>query len=1208
MGPPLLIAAIAFTAVSIVYTVQQQRKAKKAAEAARRAAEEARKGFEIAVEGEAISLPVVYGRTFIAGAKVFHDIKSNYTHANIVSGNIEFQSNMGSSKSGEKNEFLFIQQAVCYGPIHNVIDWRLDDQPSDLPELAYGQRINFYKSGGIADPMMAANFSSRGTAVFTDAAYASMVFRLNRDEPQYQGPPNVGFYIEGKLVRDIVKSGDNYSLADYSYSNNPALCLLDYLLDSKYGRGLSLGSIDLESFYNSKVICSSIVQQNVGVSGRIWSKRGIFVRALPLYECNIVLNTEKPIRDNITEILFTMGDADLVWSGGKYKLQLQYPQGIGDILLGGVLTDDDIVRSSLTVEYPSANDRMNFCTIKFSDEATDFKENTASWPPKGSSIYNTLLAQDNNVPLENSFNESGIVDYYHALAKAEELVRLSRSTATYSFKVNLKNTFYEPGDIVLVNSSIAAINNEYLKVREVKVNSDSTAEIVATKFDPAQLAWNAKDDQIVPVRNTYDFQIQPPLGNSVIFTPSSSSSVTGGIGILSWSPPLDQTPASYIIEYRKLPDVLFTSLGTSSSTTFEVFSLTAGRYQFAVRSRSTFGQLSSRSFSGLIDINDGTLFAPIKTTYDKIVLSAGKVITNLYIQINTPQIGGFINAYEVDVRLKDETDWISLGIASNSLFEYPNVIDGRTYEIRSRVINKVGATSPYSFGTHNVVGKLAPPSNVTNFFYTISNNSLNFKWDPIPDLDADLYEVRYGINWEDSILVVRTKENFYELNNPVEGTLTYFIKAVDTTGNYSLEKSFVEVEISAPSAVSLNSSFSGENYILSWNVPQSQLSVEEYIIEKDEIEIARAKTTIFSSKADWVGLKEFSVMAVDSAGNIGPRTNTSLFVSVAPPTSINVQVIDNNVLLSWLPVQGSLPTIGYEIRRGSSWEFGQVVGLIYSEFATIFEIESGIYNYWIAAKDSAGNYGAIASISASVSEPPDFVLALNYDSPFEGTRVNAVEDADKGIILPVDPTRTWTDQFTTQNWDNIQDAIDRGLEAFILPGVSSGSYEEIVDYGLTLGSMKVTVLPTITEVGTDLSYSFTISLSDDNITYIDYEDTFEVFGTSFRYIKIRLDVSSSSQDSVLRLERLRLILSAKEKSDSGTVEVSASDTSGTVVYFNQDFLDIESIVLTPRGTAAAIAIYDFVDVPNPTFFSIYLFNPITGQRISGTVSWSATGF
>jgi hypothetical protein len=1195
------IIQIAITIASIAYQASEARKAKKrAAEAA-----DARKGVEIPVEGQSVSLPVAYGRNLIGGAQVYHNTRSSYSHAGPASNSVVFQSNMSSNRSGEKNEYLYVQQALCYGPINNVIDWKLDDQNSDTEELKYGQRLHVYKTGGTADPMMTANFSERSTALFTNTSYASMVFRLNRDEQQYGGVPAVSFFIEGKLVRPVILSGSTYSLGSYIYSNNPALCLLDYLLDTTYGRGLSTSEIDLASFYKGAAVCASIVQSAVKVEGRIWSKRGITQRNLPLYECNLVIDTEKPIRENIITLLSAMGDADLVWSSGRYKLQLQYPAGVGLIEVAGEIGNDDIVRSDLGIKYPSASERMNFCTIKFADEAQDFADNTASWPPKGSTVFNTLRSQDNNIPLENSFNEEGITDYYHALAKAEELVRVSRSSVVYTFTTKLSTTFYEPGDILFVNSSIANIVNEYLKIIEIKVTGEGTAEITAVKFDPNQLAWNAKDDQIVPVRNNYNFRILPP--SSITFNYYPELATTGGLGYLQWVPPEEIQPANYIVEFRVNGTTTWETLGTTSDNRIDIFSLKTGSYDFSIRSRSTLGSTSARAIITNIFVTDGTDVAPSIQITDEIVLSSGKVITNLYVEILSPPINNFITNYEVQVRKQGDLKWISLGVSKESIREYVNVIDQAVYEVQARVINKVGAVSEYTLGSHSVIGKTSPPANVINFTACSCRDGIRLRWQAINDLDRDLYEVRTGSSWINSELVVRTKETEFIIERPLVGQKAFYIKAIDTTGNYSLNETFTEITVNAPAQVIVTSTIVGENYLLQWNEPFSVQQIEEYIIKQNDVEITRIKSTSFTSKVQWLGVNSFSVIAVDLAGNQSSESITQVTITASPPTSIQSQVVDNNVLLFWNPVKGTLPTIGYELRKGNSLNSSTLIGFLNGEFSVVFESISGEYTYWVLPKDSANNSGEAASVTTSVSQPPDYLLAIDYYSDFSGTRSNVVDAAGEGVLLPFNSSRTWTSQFTSNTWTNIQSAIDSSYTLYIQPSVLTGYYEEIYDYGAILGAMRVKLIPTIEILAGNPSYQIDISISTNGINYIDYFNQSQIFGTNFRYIKFRITATTTSDLDVLYLSKLNLVLDAKLKTDSGSITANASDIGGTTVNFNENFLDITSITVSANSTSPLFAIYDFVDIPNPTFFKILVFNS-SGTRVNAQVSWSARGY
>lgn len=98
---------------------------------------------------------------------------------------------------------------------------------------------------------------------------------------------------------------------------------------------------------------------------------------------------------------------------------------------------------------------------------------------------------------------------------------------------------------------------------------------------------------------------------------------------------------------------------------------------------------------------------------------------------------------------------------------------------------------------------------------------------------------------------------------------------------------------------------------------------------------------------------------------------------------------------------------------------------------------------------------------------------------------------------------------------------------------------------------------------------------------------------------------------------IRLRLDVKIKKDSGNViHDHIANPTGTLVTFEQDFIDVRSIITTaavgnatyPPVGEARVAIYDFVDVPNPTDFRVLMFRLSDGAPVSGPVSWQAEGF
>jgi len=422
-------------AVSVASTTYSLIKAKQQKDAAKKAAD-AKRGYEMPIEGESSNLAIVYGKSKIGGVRVYHASSGDYKYiasnaqktfntgnSNISINSYEFRpagrtsqaviagaSYLNQSYEGKKNEMLFIQQALCQAPIGAIYDVIVDESRmlddytlgtdfyiNEINKIEAALRLDCHYSGGEHDAIMAANYNERKNAKFFDMTYVSAFVRLDRRNPQFSSTPILQFLIEGKRIRSIIRTGAGtlgdpyqYSLGlVYTYSNNSALVLLDYLLDNVSGKALLVDEIDLESFYKASIVCSKIVQTDVVVAGNIFrpidGTRNVKLRDLPLYECNLLLDTKKSIRDNVETILSSMGDARLVWSSGKYKLQLFYPESEIETaaLVSEVLDDSNIVLDQdIEIGWPSASDRFNHCVIRFSNEHENFKEDSVAWPPK----------------------------------------------------------------------------------------------------------------------------------------------------------------------------------------------------------------------------------------------------------------------------------------------------------------------------------------------------------------------------------------------------------------------------------------------------------------------------------------------------------------------------------------------------------------------------------------------------------------------------------------------------------------------------------------------------------------------------------------------------------------------------------------------------------------------------------------------------------
>jgi hypothetical protein len=481
------------------------------------------------------------------------------------------------------------------------------------------------------------------------------------------------------------------------------------------------------------------------------------------------------------------------------------------------------------------------------------------------------------------------------------------------------------------------------------------------------------------------------------------------------------------------------------------------------------------------------------------------------------------------------------------------------------------------------------------------------------------YEVRHGASWDAGTFVGRADARSLRITPDWTGSRTFWIAGIDIAGNTGTAAS-LDVAVAAPSAPLLTLSVEGDMAVMTWTAPSASLPVASYEVRSGaswaagEV-IGRFNATRHELKVNWVGSRTFWVAAIDIAGNTGTADDAALTVSAAPAPAITLEVIDNNVLLRWGQVAGTLPTTSYELRKGASWAAGEVIGTKAGGFTSVFETAGGSYTYWLAAIDTAGNYGAAGSLTATVAQPPDYVLRTDYDSTFSGTKSNMSAHGDGSWIAPVNTTETFASHFTARGWTTPQAQIDAGYPVYAQPNASPAYYEETLDYGTLLASSRIAITLTSLDLVGAVAKTCKISISTDNATWTDYNDVWEVYALNFRYVKVRVTFTASNSTDLIEIEGLNIRLDSKQKTATKMVSCNAADSGGTTVYLTDDwtstgnklFLDVDAVSLTPAGTTPVTAVYDFADAPNPLSLKILLFDA-AGARFTGTCSMTVRGY
>ena len=573
-----------------------------------------------------------------------------------------------------------------------------------------------------------------------------------------------------------------------------------------------------------------------------------------------------------------------------------------------------------------------------------------------------------------------------------------------------------------------------------------------------------------------------------------------------------------------------------------------------------------------------------------------------------------------------------------------NVSEGAIVSITNIAADEYGLTAVYNSGTSVDLSWAAKDGSTPTFAYELGHGPAN----------QGSFETATGLQ--------QVKGTTLSFLVDWKTDRRFFIRAINAQGQYGDEE-YVDLAFTMPGSVTgIQTTFKSDSDALlkselelSWTgATKGSLNIEDYEIRRgtsfqvtngvvdtsntNAVVIATIKALSISTQVDWSGVQTFWVVAKDINGNYGTPISTTATVTIPGQVSkFTQEVIDNNVLLNWGDAASNLPILYYNIKKQTSPSLpldtvsnfanrGAEIGTKQGLFTTVFETIAGTFTYWIAAVDSANNTGEPRSVTATVNQPPDYILRTNVNSTFVTnastnttvTKTNAFADSGS-LFVNVDTSKTYQDHFIGTgssgapqypNWNSFGADKPYGL-----PSATSGSYQEILDYGTSLAGTKIVATLTGTHMAGSTSITPKISISADNSSYTDYpgsattdaSSSHNTFGTSFRYVKFRYDFTSTGNDDLLKISALNMRLETKQKTDAGSGTAGASDSGGTTVNFAIDFVDVESITVTPKGSSApVIAIYDFTDVPNPTSFKVLLYNT-SGTRVGGDFSWTARG-
>ena len=535
------------------------------------------KGILLNKQSNDASIPVIYGTRLVGGTRVFMET------------------------SGTDNTYLYMALVMCEGEINGITEIRVDDKvvtfasslaDNTAVEVASSDS-NFYKnsaslirlephfgSDGQSASSLLGTLSSWGSNhKLSGLAYLAIRFTWNQDA--FSSIPKVQAKVQGKKIVTL-----NSSLVESSatFSANPAFCLLDYLRNERYGKGIPTADIDLQSFRDASVVCDTQVTPFSGGSD------------INLFDCNAVLDTSKKVIDNVRELLKGCRGF-LPYTSGKYKLIIE-TTGTASI----TLTEDDII-GGYNLASPSKNDKYNRVIVSFVNPDRNFQVDEVQFPPVDDSgltsadQHATMKTADGGFLLEGKFDFKTLTSPYQAEEMAEIVLRRSREALSLEINVGFDAYDLAIGDIVNITHASLGFSAKAFRVMGITFNEDFTIGLKLIEYQASHYTFASKTQvSSTPSTNLPNpFTIQPPAS---VTLSDQLIEYNDGTVIVALDVAIGASPDSFIdfyqVEYKLSTDSNFIIYAQGSGLNHRVLNvIDQSTYDVRVKAVNSLGVSSS---------------------------------------------------------------------------------------------------------------------------------------------------------------------------------------------------------------------------------------------------------------------------------------------------------------------------------------------------------------------------------------------------------------------------------------------------------------------------------------------------------------------------------------------------------------------------------------------------------------------------------------
>lgn len=664
------------------------------------------------------------------------------------------------------------------------------------------------------------------------------------------------FYGIYKLMKIRIPSNYNPETREYdgewdgtfkiAWSNNPAWCLYDFIMNDRYGvNAYSPVTLDKWDCYEAGQWCDELV--NDGRGGKE-----------PRYTCNL-LQTEATNGREFALYLAGLFNGVLVEAATGY-LRLFVEKEQDAVFL---FTPENVTEEGFSYSFTSPETRYNDVKVSFTNPEMNWEADTRR-------VYNQEDI-DINGRVTYDFIAVGCIREGEAMRRAYyKLITALTEKITVNFTTNRQAQCLSNFDIILVSDPVLGYaipgrikylggdrktvflrDPVYLEAGiSYKISFNVPEGLFETEIDPISGSGNITEFTVkdalpenLPELATFSIYGSDKTGTP---KPFRVMSITEGnepdtytitaleINRGKWTaadnmtfqemeefsglPSPNNVPhvldASFFLTYNKTNDqtelyitpqldpnypyysgglvVYSKGLFDETWTKREVVNNNiiidhpAGKYDFVILPQSTTGLTPTFET------------APIFTYEVEDVFDYPSPIKNLQVErtINGVQLS-WDPVDDIDLRgyeIREGRDWDTAEVVTTNFMGttiFININDSETHQylVKAKNYRDIYSQIPALVST-----SVYAPDDVPQFYATTSKDRIRFDWTQVEGIDVE-YEIREGNNWSTGLVIARVKGNNTTVLIPARPNATYCIKAVSSAGLYSENPRYLKPDV-----------------------------------------------------------------------------------------------------------------------------------------------------------------------------------------------------------------------------------------------------------------------------------------------------------------------------------------------------------------------------------------------------------------------------